>query len=189
MIFVECRLDCPRILALEHRLFACEALKRIKLRGVTDALMADGRMKVDRANDGHHRRRAEPPSLPRRDSLESAATRWSAGAHRVNRNAPRARALAASSMRLRGGACVSSEWRSLREAAAISSTAAWNAASLALEGLAKPLTLRTNWSAADRISSSVTGGSKLNRILMFRHMRLTFDFTRVCSKQAGQADG
>ncbi len=37
---------------------------------------------------------------------------------------------------------------SLREAAVISSTAARNAASLAFDGLVKPLTLRTNWSAA-----------------------------------------
>jgi hypothetical protein len=30
--------------------------------------------------------------------------------------------------------------------------------------------LRTNWSAASRISSSVAGGSKLNSVLMLRHI-------------------
>src|SRR4051812_20335181 len=38
------------------------------------------------------------------------------------------------------------------------------------EGAVKPLILRTNCSDAARISSSVAGGSKLNRVLMFRHM-------------------
>src|SRR5271157_439881 len=52
----------------------------------------------------------------------------------------------------------------------IASTAASNARSLAFDGLLKPLTLRTNCNAAARISSSVTGGSKLKRILMFLHM-------------------
>ena len=39
-----------------------------------------------------------------------------------------------------------------------------------LGGWAKPLSLRTNWSADARISSSVAGGSKLCRVLMLRHM-------------------
>src|SRR5689334_5019876 len=47
-----------------------------------------------------------------------------------------------------------------------------NAASLTFDGLLKPLTFRTNCSEAARISSSVTGGSKLNRVLMFLHMEL-----------------
>ena len=34
----------------------------------------------------------------------------------------------------------------------------------------KPLSFRTNCSEASRISSSVTGGSKLKRVLIFRHM-------------------
>jgi aminoglycoside 6'-N-acetyltransferase len=41
---------------------------------------------------------------------------------------------------------------------------------LARDGLAVPLILRTYCSAADRISSSVAGGSKLCRVLMLRHM-------------------
>src|SRR5713101_4658966 len=48
-----------------------------------------------------------------------------------------------------------------------------NAASLAFDGLLKPLTFLTNCSAAARISSSVTGGSKLNRVLMFLHISIT----------------
>src|SRR5713101_9586503 len=87
-----------------------------------------------------------------------------------NLSAARACALAASSVRLRRGAFVSSDLRRLLETAAISSTAARNAASLAFDGLLKPLTFRTNCSEAARISSSVTGGSKLKRVLMFLHM-------------------
>ena len=83
---------------------------------------------------------------------------------------PRAFALAASSSRLLFGALVSSALNSRAEAAAISSTALRNAASLAFEGLLNPLTLRTNCSDAARISSSVTGGSKLKSILIFRHI-------------------
>jgi hypothetical protein len=43
---------------------------------------------------------------------------------------------------------------------------------LALEGALKPLNLRTNCSEAARISSSLAGGSKLNNVLMLRHMIL-----------------
>src|SRR5215211_6204528 len=84
--------------------------------------------------------------------------------------AARARAFAASTSRSLGGALVSSEASSLLEAAAISSTAAQKATSLAFDGLLKPLILRTYCNAAARISSSFTGGSKLNRGLMFRHI-------------------
>lgn len=52
----------------------------------------------------------------------------------------------------------------------ISSTALKNDASLALEGLLNPVIFLTNWSAADWISSSVMGGSKLKRVLIFLHM-------------------
>ena len=52
----------------------------------------------------------------------------------------------------------------------ISSTENRNAASFAFDGFVKPLTLRTNCSAAARISSSVDGGSKLKSVLMFLHM-------------------
>lgn len=85
----------------------------------------------------------------------------------------RACAFAASSSRFRGGAFVSSAPSNLCEAAATSSTAARNVASFALEGLLKPLTLRTNCSEAARISSSVTIGSKLKRILIFLHIVVT----------------
>src|SRR5271165_6465643 len=53
---------------------------------------------------------------------------------------------------------------------ATSSTAAKKAASLAFDGLLKPLIFLTNWSEAARTSSAVTGGSKLNRILIFLHI-------------------
>src|SRR5262249_30457500 len=89
-----------------------------------------------------------------------------------NRSAARAFAFAASSSRFLGGAVVSSENRSRLEMPAISSIAARNAASLVLEGLLKPVIFLTNWSEAARTSSSVTGGSKLNRVLMFLHIGL-----------------
>ena len=37
----------------------------------------------------------------------------------------------------------------------------------------KPLIFLTYWSAAARISSSVAGGSKLYKVLMFRHTSIT----------------
>jgi hypothetical protein len=92
--------------------------------------------------------------------------------YRENRNVARARALAASSARSRGGALVSSEARSLPEAAAISAMAVSKAASFALDGLLNPLILRTNCKDAARISSSVTGGAKLKSILIFLHMSI-----------------
>jgi hypothetical protein len=42
----------------------------------------------------------------------------------------------------------------------------------AFDGLLKPLILRTNWYAAAWTSSSVTGGSKLNNVLMFLHISI-----------------
>src|SRR5438270_9274407 len=54
--------------------------------------------------------------------------------------------------------------------AAISSIAAWKAASLALDGLLKPVIFLTNWSDAACTSSAVTGGSKLKSVLMFLHI-------------------
>jgi hypothetical protein len=47
-----------------------------------------------------------------------------------------------------------------------------NASSFAFDGLVKPLIFLTNCTDAARTSSSVTGGSKLNSGLMFRHMPL-----------------
>jgi hypothetical protein len=52
----------------------------------------------------------------------------------------------------------------------ISSIAAWNEASFAFEGLLKPVIFLTNCSEAARTSSSVTGGSKLKRGLIFLHI-------------------
>ena len=59
---------------------------------------------------------------------------------------------------------------SFRAALVTSSTAVLNASSFILDGFVYPLTLRTNCSAEARTSSSVAGGSKLNKGLMFRHM-------------------
>ena len=87
--------------------------------------------------------------------------------------AARTRALAISSVRFLGAAFVSSELRKLLETAAILSTAPRNAASLAFDGLLKPLTFLTNCNEAARISSSVTGGSKLKRVRMFLHTIVT----------------
>src|SRR5688572_15949968 len=60
---------------------------------------------------------------------------------------------------------------SRRAMAATSSIAALNAFSLAREGALNPLSFRTNCSDEAMISSSVAGGSKLNSVLMFLHMR------------------
>jgi hypothetical protein len=68
---------------------------------------------------------------------------------------------------------------------AISSTARTNAASFAFDGCVEPLTLRTYWSAAAWISSSVAGGSKLWRVLMFRHMPR--DYWRDQAARGGQS--
>src|SRR5881396_638112 len=87
-----------------------------------------------------------------------------------NRSTARARARAASISRFRGPASVTSESNKARAAAVISLTARSNAASLARDGFVKPESFLTNWSEASRISSSVAGGSKLNSVLMFRHM-------------------
>src|SRR5262245_34987406 len=54
---------------------------------------------------------------------------------------------------------------------ATSSMAELNGASLAFDGLLKPLIFLTNWIEEARISSSVTGGSKLNKFLIFRHIQ------------------
>ena len=67
---------------------------------------------------------------------------------------------------------ISSASRSRREMRAMSSTAASKATSLARDGLLKPLIFLTNCSDAARISSSVAGGSKLNNVLIFLHMRV-----------------
>jgi hypothetical protein len=89
-----------------------------------------------------------------------------------NLAAARAFAFAASSSRFFDGALVSSERSNRAETPATSSTAARNEASFAFDGLVNPQIFLTNCSDAARTSSSVTGGSKLKRILMFLHMHL-----------------
>jgi hypothetical protein len=87
-----------------------------------------------------------------------------------NLSAARAFAFAASCSRFLGAAFVSSDRRRRVETPATSSMASRNAASFAFDGLLNPLIFLTNCSEAARISSSVTGGSKLKRVLMFLHM-------------------
>src|ERR1700722_14299377 len=90
-----------------------------------------------------------------------------------NRSAPRALAFAGSSSRFFGGAFVSSASSRRLDTAATSSIAARNAASLGFEGFVNPQILRTKCSEAARTSSSVTGGSKLNKFLMLRHITMS----------------
>jgi hypothetical protein len=66
---------------------------------------------------------------------------------------------------------VSREWRSSWAACVTLSIARLKAGSLVLEGLVKPLNFLTNCNEDARISSSVAGGSKLCRVLIFRHIR------------------
>jgi len=73
----------------------------------------------------------------------------------------RALALATSSSRFLGRAFDSSDASKRPEIWATASTAEKNAASFAFDGLVNPLIFLTNCSDAARISSSVTGGSKL----------------------------
>src|SRR6266478_348446 len=61
------------------------------------------------------------------------------------------------------------------DANVISSTAPSKAVSCLAVGLVKPLTLRTNWRAAARISSSVATSSAWRRVLMLRHTSATID--------------
>ena len=71
------------------------------------------------------------------------------------------------------GAEAAADWSepsSRAEVLAMSSTADLNTASFTFEGVLKPLIFLTNCSAAARISASVTGGSKLNSVLMFLHI-------------------
>ena len=57
----------------------------------------------------------------------------------------------------------------------MAATAASKASALARDGARKPLTLRTNWRAAARISSSVAGSSARRRVLIDLHMGKTLD--------------
>src|SRR4051812_44362989 len=80
---------------------------------------------------------------------------------RSTRAFQRARAFSRSRSRVLTAVCALREASSLRVAAATSSAARSNAAASAAPGFASPLTLRTYWTAAARISSAVVGGSKL----------------------------
>src|SRR5258707_7233851 len=86
------------------------------------------------------------------------------------RTAARAFALAASSSRFLGGAFVSSECNKRWAISATPSTAAKNAASFVFDGFENPLIFLTNWIDAARTSSSLTGGSKLNKGRIFLHI-------------------
>jgi hypothetical protein len=90
---------------------------------------------------------------------------------RANLSTARAFLFASSSSRSLGGAFVSSDARRRAATKAISSTAESNGASFAFDGLVNPLIFLTNCRDASRISSSVTGGSKLNKFLIFLHIR------------------
>src|SRR5260370_23731693 len=81
-------------------------------------------------------------------------------------------------MRVYGAAVDARAARSRPEILAMAATAEVNAAWFALDGLWKPLIFLTNCRDAARISSSVTGGSKLNSVLMFLHIPLCL-LTRV----------
>src|SRR5712691_6493642 len=85
-----------------------------------------------------------------------------------------ARARSVSTSRSRGSALVTSESSRFWATLPTSSMARLNAASFAFEGLLKPESFLTNWSDASPISSSVAGGSKLNKVLMFRHIIFSF---------------
>src|SRR5215218_4025076 len=92
------------------------------------------------------------------------------GRYAAKRASERALALAASTSRSFGGALVTRRSSSCRVTSATASTASSKASWLACDGLVEPLILRTYCSAEAWISSSVAAGSKLWRVLMFRHM-------------------
>lgn len=72
---------------------------------------------------------------------------------------------------------MTSDCRSSWAACVTCSTARSKAASLAFDGRVKPLSLRTNCSDDARISSSVAGGLKLCRVLIFRHIIIYLSVT------------
>src|ERR1700730_11605715 len=91
-----------------------------------------------------------------------------------NLSRERSLAFSASISRSRAGACVCSDARRRRAEAVTSATARSNASALACDGLLKPESFRTNCSAEAWISSSVAGGSKMNTVLMLRHICSSF---------------
>src|SRR3954468_10473195 len=82
----------------------------------------------------------------------------------------RSLAFSASISRSRAGALVCSAASRRRALSETSETARLNASALACDGELNPESLRTNCSAEAWISAWVAGGSKLNRVLMLRHM-------------------
>src|SRR4030095_15919576 len=88
----------------------------------------------------------------------------------------------ASTSRSRGGALVCNSSSNRFATSETSDTARLNAAALAADGLLKPDSLRTNCSAEAWISSRVAGGSKLNSVLMLRHMDEVL--AKSCTSQA-----
>src|SRR5258708_30027901 len=103
----------------------------------------------------------ELSSMYKTNNLATRIIRHVRRTQSANLAAARAFAFVASSSRFFGGAFVSSECKKRLETAAISSTAARNAASFAFDGLLKPLIFLTNLSDEARISSDFTGGSKV----------------------------
>src|SRR5262245_57056219 len=104
-------------------------------------------------------------------SLPHRETRHAGTAHSYpNRARERSRAFSASTSRSRGGALVCNAANSRRALSETSETARLNASALACDGELKPDSFRTNCSAEAWISAWVAGGSKLNRVLMLRHM-------------------
>src|SRR5215469_5302278 len=91
----------------------------------------------------------------------------------ANLASARSRAFTASTSRFFAGLAVDSESSSRRAVSLTSATARSNAASLAREGCVNPESLRTNCKAEARISSSVAGGSKLNKVRILRHIEVT----------------
>src|SRR5690242_10278157 len=89
-----------------------------------------------------------------------------------NRSRERSLAFSASISRSRVGALVCSDASNRRALSETSETARLNASALAWDGALNPDSFRTNCSAEAWISAWVAGGSKLNSVLMLRHMNL-----------------
>src|ERR1700694_3526022 len=100
-----------------------------------------------------------------------------------NLSLDRSLAFSASISRSRACAWVCSDASKCRAEAVTSATARSNASALACDGLLKPESFLTNCSAEAGISSSVAGGSKLNSVLMLRHICLLLCPTRGYSAQ------
>src|SRR6266404_4420408 len=121
---------------------------------------------------------ADSPSLKKHRAIMPVAVRAHREVNHVNRRTvvhpnlslDRSLAFSASISRSRAGACVCSEVSRRWAEAVTSATARSNASALACDGLLKPDSFLTNCSAEAWISSSVAGGSKLNSVLMLRHI-------------------